>query len=62
MLIAAVISLLLAPLAGALVNGLRWKSENIKPAAFLGIIPVFISFLSAVYLFFSLFYSKILLL
>ena len=58
MLKAVVISLLLAPLAGAFINGLRWKSENVKPAAFLGVTPVFISFLSSVYLFFSLLYSK----
>ena len=58
MLKVAVISLLLTPLVGALINGLRWKSENIKSAAFLGIAPIFISFLSSIYLFFSLLYSK----
>lgn len=58
MLMISLLSLLLAPLMGALINGLRWKCKNIKPASFFGIIPVFISFLSTIYLFFSLFQSK----
>ncbi len=45
--------LLLAPLAGSLLNGLRWQREDVKKASLIGVGACLISFLSAVFLFFS---------
>lgn len=50
----AILCLLLAPLLGALLNGLRWRKENVKKASLIGVGASFISFLSAVCLFFCL--------
>ena len=47
----ALIALLMAPLIGALINGLRWKQTDLKLAGFIGVTSCFISFLSAIYLF-----------
>ena len=44
--------LLLAPLAGALINGLRWQSKSVKSASLIGVTACFISFLSTGFLFF----------
>ena len=49
----ALMCLLLAPLAGALINGFRWKEESIKLAGFIGITACLISFSSVIVLFVS---------
>ena len=54
MLNMALMFLLFAPLTGSFINGLRWRSENIRPAAFIGVTACFISFLSSLFLFFFL--------
>ncbi len=54
MIMVLVSFLLLAPLIGAILNGLRWRRENIKPAVFIGAGACFLSFLSAIGLFFCL--------
>ena len=52
------ICLLLAPLMGALINGLRWQSKNLKLASLIAVVACLISFLSTGVLFFSLLYQK----
>ncbi len=54
MLKTALVFVLLAPLLGAVVNGLRWKSTHLRPASLIGLSSCFISFVSAVFLFFFL--------
>ena len=50
MLNMAIAFLLLAPLLGCFLNGLRWQTKDIKTASFIGIAGCFISFASAVFL------------
>ena len=46
--------LLLAPLVGSFLNGLRWHNTSRRKASLIGVTACFISFLSAVFLWFSL--------
>ena len=46
--------LLIAPLIGALINGLKWERPHIWPAFLISGSACFVSFLSALFLFFSL--------
>ena len=48
------LSLLLAPFIGFLINGLRWQNKDLRLAGGIGSLTCFISFLSAVALFFHL--------
>lgn len=50
----ALVFLLLAPLAGSFLNGLRWQTKDIKSASLISVTACFISFLSAVFLWFFL--------
>lgn len=54
----ALVCLLLAPLVGALFNGVRWRNKNLKVASLIGITACLISFLSTVFLFFSLLHQE----
>ncbi len=47
------ILVLLSPLLGAVLNGLRWKNEKLKPAGLIGVGACLLSFLGSVILFFS---------
>ena len=44
--------LLLAPLGGMLINGLRWESKNVRPAFLIAGFACFLSFACALFLFF----------
>ena len=48
----AVLLLLIAPLLGALINGLRWNRPNVLKASLIGGLACLVSFLSVLYLFF----------
>lgn len=50
MLNIAVVFLLLAPLVGSFLNGVRWQTKDIKLTSFIGITGCFLSFASAVFL------------
>ena len=54
----ALVCLVLTPLVGALINGLRWQSKTLKLSSFIGSTACFISFLSTIFLFFSLFHQE----
>ena len=49
--------LLLAPLAGSILNGLKWKTGSLKTSSFIACTACFISFISSILLFFQLNYS-----
>lgn len=54
----ALVCLVLTPLIGALINGLRWQSKTLKLSSFIGNTACLISFLSTIFLFFSLFHQE----
>jgi len=50
--------LILTPLVGAFLNGIRWKSKNLKLSFFIAAFSCFVSFLSSLLLFYFLFFEE----